>query len=209
MSDLTYYLIAAVTIFAVVDPIGTLPFFSAFTVGFSPSDRRVVLERSVVIFTTILVAFALVGRFLFAAFGFTLSAFEIAGGILLFIVAYDMLRGEIGPTKLTATDRDEAIQRRDEISVFPLAVPLLAGPGAISTVMIYAGGSSAGLTGVLAAVVGALATGAATFVIFRLGQRILDSLGRVGVMALTRVLGLLLAAVAVQFVITGILGVRG
>ncbi len=207
MSDFTHFLIAAVTIFAVVDPVGTLPFFAAFTVGFTPADRRVVLERSVVIFTSILVAFALVGKFLFAAFGFTLAAFEIAGGILLFIVAYDMLRGEIGPTKLTATDRDEAIQRRDEISVFPLAIPLLAGPGAISTVMIYAGSTTAGTVGVLAAVVGALLTGAATFIIFRFGQRILDALGRVGVMALTRVLGLLLAAVAVQFVITGILGV--
>ncbi len=192
MSDFTYFLIAAVTIFAVVDPIGTLPFFAAFTIGYAPADRRVVLHRTVLFFTSILVAFALVGKFLFAAFGFTLSAFEIAGGILLFIVAYDMLRGEIGPTKLTASDRDEAIQRRDEISVFPLAIPLLAGPGAISTVMIYAGSPSAG---------------PATFIIFRFGQRILDVLGRVGVMALTRVLGLLLAAVAVQFVITGILGV--
>ncbi len=207
MSDFTYFLIAAVTIFAVVDPIGTLPFFAAFTIGYAPADRRVVLHRTVLFFTSILVAFALVGKFLFAAFGFTLSAFEIAGGILLFIVAYDMLRGEIGPTKLTATDRDEAIQRRDEISVFPLAIPLLAGPGAISTVMIYAGSPSAGPLGVLAAVTGAVFTGAATFIIFRFGQRILDVLGRVGVMALTRVLGLLLAAVAVQFVITGILGV--
>lgn len=209
MSDLSYYLVTGVTIFAVVDPIGTLPFFAAFTIGYGPADRRVVLERTVIVFTSILIVFALVGRFLFAAFGFTLAAFEIAGGILLFIVAYDMLRGEIGPTKLTAADRDEAIQRRDEVSVFPLAIPLLAGPGAISTVMIYAGGAGAGPVSTFAVFVAVVITGAATFVIFRFGQRILDSLGRVGVMALTRVLGLLLAAVAVQFVITGILATVG
>ncbi len=209
MSDLGYYLVAIVTVFAVVDPIGTLPFFTAFTLGFDAQDRRVVLERTVLIFSSILLVFALVGRFVFAAFGFTLAAFEIAGGILLFIVAYDMLRGEVGPTKLTAADREEAIQRRDEVSVFPLSIPLLAGPGAISTVMIYAGGTGSGTTGVLAALLAVIVTGSATFIIFRLGQRILDSLGRVGVMALTRVLGLLLAAVAVQFVITGIYGVIG
>ncbi|MGI0055541.1 MAG: MarC family protein [Thermoplasmata archaeon] len=204
MSDLTYYIVAIVTVFAVVDPIGTLPFFAAFTGGYGPEDRRIVLERTVLVFTSILIVFALVGRFLFAAFGFTLAAFEIAGGILLFIVAYDMLRGEVGPTKLTAADRDEAIQRRDEVSIFPLAIPLLAGPGAISTVMIYAGGAGAGPASTFAAFVAVLITGAATFVIFRLGQRILDAIGRVGVMALTRVLGLLLAAVAVQFVISGV-----
>ncbi|MEM0129699.1 MAG: MarC family protein, partial [Thermoplasmata archaeon] len=123
--------------------------------------------------------------------------------------AYDMLRGEVGPTRMTAADREEAIARRDEISVFPLAIPLLAGPGAISTVMIYAGGTVGSVTGILAALIAVIVTGTATFVIFRLGQRILDALGRVGVMALTRVLGLLLAAVAVQFVISGIVSVAG
>ncbi len=207
MNDLIAFVVTIVTIFAVVDPIGTLPFFAAFTQGFSESDRRAVLIRTVVVATLILIIFALAGRYLFAAFGFTLPAFEIAGGILLFIVAYDMLRGEIGPTRLTAADRDEAIQHRDEVAVFPLAIPLLAGPGAISTVMIYAGGANAGPFDTLAAFVAVLVTGAATYVIFRYGQRILHSLGRVGIMAMTRVLGLLLAAVAVQFVITGILAV--
>jgi multiple antibiotic resistance protein len=205
VNDLIAFVVTTVTIFAVVDPIGTLPFFAAFTQGFTESDRRAVLIRAVVVSTLILIVFALAGRYLFAAFGFTLAAFEIAGGILLFIVAYDMLRGEIGPTRLTAADRDEAIQHRDEIAVFPLAIPLLAGPGAISTVMIYAGGSNAGPFNTLAAFVAVLVTGVATYLIFRFGQRILRAIGRVGIMALTRVLGLLLAAVAVQFVITGIL----
>lgn len=207
MNDLISFVVTLVTVFAVVDPIGTLPFFAAFTDGLPAEDQRRILVRSVVVSTLILIVFALAGRYLFAAFGFTLAAFEIAGGILLFIVAYDMLRGELGPTRLTSQDQKEAIEHRDEVAVFPLAIPLLAGPGSISTVMIYAGGASVGPLGTLAAFVAVLVTGGATFVIFRYGDAILRTLGRVGVMALTRVLGLLLAAVAIQFILMGVFAV--
>jgi multiple antibiotic resistance protein len=199
------YLAIIVTVFAIVDPIGTLPFFVSLTAGFSPDDRNVILHRAVLVLGGVLALFALVGRFLFQAFGFTLAAFEIAGGVLLFMVAYDMLRGEITRVKLTPQDRDEAIERRDELSVVPLGIPLLAGPGAISTVMIYEGSASNTPLAVLATFVAIAITTAATFLILRWGEPILNSLGRVGVMAMTRVLGLLLAAVGVQFVIDGIL----
>jgi len=199
------YLAIIVTVFAIVDPIGTLPFFVALTTGFSPEDRNIILRRATLVLGGVLGLFALVGRFLFQAFGFTLAAFEIAGGILLFMVAYDMLRGEVTRVKLTPQDRDEAIARRDELSVVPLGIPLLAGPGAISTVMIYEGGAGNAPLAILATFVAIGVTTAATFVILRFGQPILGSLGRVGIMAMTRVLGLLLAAVGVQFVITGIL----
>lgn len=194
-----------VTVFAIVDPIGTLPFFVALTTGFSEEDRGVILRRATLVLGGVLALFALVGRFLFQAFGFTLAAFEIAGGILLFMVAYDMLRGEIARVKLTPQDREDAIQRRDELSVVPLGIPLLAGPGAISTVMIFEGNASNSPISIAATFVAIAVTTAATYVVLRYGQPILNSLGRVGVMAMTRVLGLLLAAVGVQFVITGIL----
>jgi multiple antibiotic resistance protein len=199
------YLAIIVTVFAIVDPVGTLPFFVSLTTGFSPEDRGIILRRAVLVLGGVLTLFALFGRFLFQAFGFTLAAFEIAGGILLFMVAYDMLRGEVTRVKLTPQDRDEAIERRDELSVVPLGIPLLAGPGAISTVMIYEGSASNTPLAVLATFVAIAVTTAATFIILRFGQPILGSLGRVGVMAMTRVLGLLLAAVAVQFAINGIL----
>jgi multiple antibiotic resistance protein len=199
------YLAIIVTVFAIVDPIGTLPFFVSLTAGFSPEDRNVILHRATLVLGGVLTLFALFGRFLFQAFGFTLAAFEVAGGILLFMVAYDMLRGEVTRVKLTPQDREEAIERRDELSVVPLGIPLLAGPGAISTVMIYEGSASNTPLAVLATFVAIAITTAATFFILRWGQPILNSLGRVGVMAMTRVLGLLLAAVAVQFVINGIL----
>jgi len=203
------YVAVFVTIFALVDPIGALPFYVSLTDGFDQADREIVVRRSVMVLGSILTVFAVVGRFLFAAFGLTLAAFEIAGGILLFVVAYDMLHGEVTRTKLTTEDRAEAVARRDEISVVPLGIPLLAGPGAISTVMIYEGSAGSDPFMVLAVFLAILVTTAATFFILRYGERIFRYLGRTGIMAMTRVLGLLLAAVGVQFVLNGVFGAFG
>jgi len=207
MSDLALFVAVTVSIFAIVDPIGTLPFFVGLTEGFSETDRRIILTRSVIVLAAVLGGMALFGRFLFLAFGFTLGAFEIAGGILLFYVAFDMLQGEITRTRLTTEDREDAIARRDELSVVPLGIPLLAGPGAISTVMIYEGnaGNDPVIIGAVFIAVGI--TTALAYVILRFGQKIFRALGRVGVMAMTRVLGLLLAAVGVQFVLNGVAAV--
>jgi multiple antibiotic resistance protein len=204
MSDIAVYAAVVVSVFAIVDPIGTLPFFVALTDGLPEEDRQVVLRRSVFVLGAVLALFALLGRFLFAIFGFTLAAFEIAGGILLFLVAFDMLQGELTRTKFNPKDREEAAARRDEIAVVPLGIPLLAGPGAISTVMIYEGTASGDPWIVVATFVAILVTACATFVIFRLGHPILRRLGHTGVMAMTRVLGLILAALGVQFVLNGI-----
>ncbi len=207
MFDFAAYAALIVTLFAIVDPIGTLPFFVALTEGFSEEDRAFMARRSVLVLGGVLAAFALAGRFLFAAFGFTLGAFEIAGGILLFMIAYDMLRGEITRTRLSTDDREDAIARRDELSIVPIGIPLLAGPGAISTVMIYEGEAGSNLLSILAAFVAIAVVSASSFIVLRYGQRIFHYLGRVGVMALTRVLGILLAAVGVQFVLYGVTAV--
>ncbi len=195
-----------VSVFAIVDPLGTLPFYVALTEGYSDEDRAHVRDRSVIVLGTILIVFAVAGRFLFAAFGFTLQAFEIAGGILLFLVGYSMLQGQIAKTKITDRDQTEALERRDEISVVPLGIPLLAGPGAISTVMIYEGTAGSDPLELFATFIAVGITTAATWVVFRYGARILRYLGRVGIMAMSRVLGLLLAAVGVQFVVDGLIG---
>jgi multiple antibiotic resistance protein len=202
--ELAIYAAIIVTVFALVDPIGTLPFFVALTEGFSPNDRQVVLHRAIITMAAVLTMFALVGRFLFLAFGFTLAAFEVAGGIILFLVAYDMLRGEVTRTKLTPGEGESG--NRNEVGIVPLGIPLLAGPGAISTVMIYEGNSGSNPYVIVATFVAIGVVTVLAYLIFRYGQRILLSLGRVGVMAMTRILGLLLAAVGVQFVAIGILG---
>jgi len=203
------YVAVFVTVFALVDPFGALPFFVSLTEGFSDADRSIVLRRATLVLGSILMLFAVLGTFLFAAFGLTLAAFEIAGGILLFVVAYDMLHGEITRTKLSNQDREEAIAHRDEIAVVPLGIPLLAGPGAISTVMIYEGNAGSDWLMVITVFLAIVATTVATFFILRYGQRIIRYVGRTGIMAMTRVFGLLLAAVGVQFVINGIFGAFG
>ncbi len=204
MSDLALYAAIIVTVFALVDPIGGLPFFVALTEGFDVQDRQVVLHRAILTLGAVLTTFALVGRFLFLAFGFTLAAFEVAGGILLFLVAYDMLRGEITRTKLSPSESDP--EGRADVGVVPLGIPLLAGPGAISTVMIYEGNAGSDPLVIVATFVAIAIVTVLSYVIFRYGQLILRKIGRVGVNAMTRVLGLMLAAVGVQFVANGILG---
>lgn len=205
MTQLDFFVAVLASLFAIVDPIGALPFFVALTGGFSRDDREVVLRRASVVVVVLLAVFAVVGRFLFQAFGFTLAAFEIAGGLLLFIVAYEMLMGETARAKLNPADREEALARRDEVSIVPLGIPLLVGPGAISTVMIYSGNANGDPVGVLSVFIAIGLVAVATLLILQYGQQIFRWLGRVGVMALTRVLGLLLAAVAVQFVLNGVL----
>jgi multiple antibiotic resistance protein len=205
LNELGFFLAVTVSVFAIVDSLGALPFFVGLTDGFSDGDRNVVLRRAVIVLGATLALFALAGRFLFAAFGFTLAAFEIAGGILLFLVAYEMLQGQMARARLTPQDREEALARRDEISIVPLGIPLLAGPGAISTVLIYAGTAGTDPIALFATLVAVGITTGATFVVLRFGHPIFRRMGRLGVMALTRVIGLILAAVGVQFVINGVI----
>lgn len=202
--DVALFAEIVLSIFAIVDPLGTLPFYVSLTEGFDAADRAVIVRRAVLVMGGVLALFAILGRFVFSIFGLSLGAFEIAGGALLFIVAFDMLHGEVTRVRLTVQDREEAIARRDELSVVPLAIPLLAGPGAISVVMIYEGNAGSDPLIILATFVAIVITTALTFVVLRFGDGILRSMGRVGVMAMTRVLGLILAAVGVQFVIDGI-----
>lgn len=207
MNELAFLAEVMVSVFALVDPIGTLPFYVALTQGFSENERREVVRRAVIVVGSLLTLFAVVGRFLFAAFGFSLGAFEIAGGMILFLVAYDMIRGEMTRTKLNEADRSEALARPDEVAVVPLGIPLLAGPGAISTVMIYEGNAGGDPLAILATFLAVAVTTALTFVILRYGAGILNRVGPVGVGAIARVMGLLLAAVAVQFVLNGLAAV--
>jgi multiple antibiotic resistance protein len=203
-NDIAFAGAVIASVFALVDPIGTLPFYAALTHGYSEKDRGFVRDRAVMVAAAILVLFAIAGRFLFAAFGFTLEAFQIAGGIIVFIVGFEMIQGQVGASRLSAQDEAEALAQREEISVVPLGIPLLAGPGAISTVMIYEGSAGSDPFAILATFIAIGVAAAATWVILRYGELILRRLGRVGVMAVARVMGLLLAAVGIQFVLDGV-----
>jgi multiple antibiotic resistance protein len=204
MVDVAFGATAMASIFAIVDPIGVVPFFSILTEDMTPAQKRDVIAKSCLVATTTLGVFAVFGQWIFAGFGFTIPAFRIAGGLLLFSVGFEMLHGERPRTKMTEREREETLER-DSVGVVPLGIPLLAGPGAITTVMIYMTHPTAPedkmfvFAGILVAVL-------AAFVLLHYADALFRRIGRTGTRAIGRIMGLLLAAIAVQFVIDGAVG---
>jgi multiple antibiotic resistance protein len=194
---------AFVTLFLVVDPLGLVPTFLAVTEGLPAPARRSVAARACVIAAVILAGAAVGGDWLFKTVGITLPAFRIAGGLLLFSIGSEMVLGvRIERQSRTAEQMLEEHVRN--IAAFPLAVPLMAGPGAITATVLLAGrtGGDPAAFALLLAVIGAVL--AICYVVFLAAERIGRALGTTGNVVLSRLLGVLLAALAVQYVIDGI-----
>ena len=188
-----------VTLFVVIDPVGLAPLFVALTQGMDAAERRRVALRAIAVAFGLLTVFGLAGEPLLRAIGIGMPAFRISGGILLFLMAVDMLFEK-------RSERRE--KRRTEVqpdpSVFPLAMPLIAGPGALAA-MILLTSKNSGDVGALVAVHAVLVVVLAlTYALFRAGGLIERLLGNTGVVVVTRLLGILLAALAVQFVLDGL-----
>lgn len=202
MADFAQFaLITFTSILFIVDPIAALPSYLVITQDETPVQRRATALRACVAMALLLIVFGFGGRWIFRAFGITLPAFRIAGGLILWFVAADMLRAQRS-TQETPQELAEG-QAKDDVALTPLAIPILAGPGAISTVMVLAG--EARSVAHSAVVYGSVAlTAFISYVTLRLGERLVAFLGRTGIRVVTRIMGLLLAAVATQFVVTGI-----
>jgi multiple antibiotic resistance protein len=202
MDDFAQFaLVSFTSILFLVDPIAVVPTFLAITHGESVEQRRVTARRACVAAAILLIVFAAAGNLIFRAFGITLPAFRIAGGAILWLVAMDMLRGE-RRTQEGPPEIDEG-RAKDDVALTPLAMPMLAGPGAISTVMVLSGqAQSPARTAVIYASI--LVTLVISWIMLRVGDRVMSRFGRTGIRVTTRIMGLLLAAVAVQFVITGV-----
>jgi multiple antibiotic resistance protein len=198
-----YLLNAVVTLFVTIDPPGLAPVFVVLTAGATRSERRTTALRATTIAGAVLIAFALVGQPLIGFLGISLSAFRIAGGLLLFVIAFEMVFGRREERKSVAAQN--AVTRDDlrHIAVFPLAIPLITGPGAISATILLASRapSALGLLGLLIIIVALIGSCAVVFLGANELERVLGETGRIVV---SRLLGLLLAALAVQFVADGI-----
>lgn len=181
---------------------GVIPTFLALTGGYAEPERRKVIRKAVLVGAGVLILFGLLGQWIFSVFSITIPAFRIAGGILIFKVAFDMLQGERPKSDSNEAELSDALDR-ENIGITPLGVPLLTGPGAITTVMILLAGQDTmpGKGVVYAAVV---VTFAAAFVLLLVGERLFRFMGRSGLQVFTRVMGLLLAATAVQFILNGL-----
>ena len=202
MSDLAQFALVTFTSFLfIVDPVAVIPAYLAITLGQDAAQRRRTARRACVAATLLLVVFAAVGQLIFKVFGITMPAFRIAGGLILWFVAMDMLRGE----RSTQEGSPEIVEGRakEDVALTPLAMPMLAGPGAISTVMVLAAqAATPARTAVVYASV--VLTGAISWVTLVVAERFVQRLGETGIRVMTRIMGLLLAAIAVQFVLTGI-----
>lgn len=193
---------AFVTLFVIIDPIGLLPIYITLTHGIPAKQRRAIAIRACVISAVLLSLFAFLGEAVLGFVGISMPAFRIAGGILLFITAFDMLfERRTKRREGTAEEAEEELDH-DDPSVFPLAMPLIAGPGAITTVILLVGQyddtqSKLLMLGVALSVVVIL------FFFFLTAGFFERALGRTGIIVVTRLFGMLLAALAVQFILDG------
>lgn len=201
--DINWLTNAFITLFVTIDPVGLAPIFLALTNGMSTSERRYVALRASLIAGCLLITFSLLGGAILTTLGITLPAFRIAGGLMLFWIAFEMVFAKRSERKSKAADRTISIDEVRNIAVFPLAIPLMSGPGAISAVILLSG-SNHTLAGHLTLIGVILLMMLGTYLVFFASEKIDQFLGETGRVVLTRLLGVLLAALSVQFVIDGI-----
>ena len=205
---LSLLLASFVTFFVVIDPPGVAPMFATMTQGMAPPWRRFMAYKSVAVASGVLLAFALGGAWLLDKLGVTLNAFRIAGGMLLFLIAVDMLFEKRTERREERAEEVAAEQAKhpghlDDISVFPLAIPLISGPGAIASVMLYFT-EHADIGGRLMVLAGAGINLGLCLVCFLMAGPLTRLMGATVAAMLTRIFGILLAALAAQFVVDGV-----
>ncbi|QTO19057.1 MarC family protein [Burkholderia seminalis] len=191
-----------ISLLALINPVGAVPFFLSLTAQQTDGERRRTIRIASVSVFCVMTVTALLGQQIINFFGISVGSLEVGGGIIMLLMAINMLNAQIGNTRSTPEERHEA-ELKDNIAVVPLAIPLLTGPGSISTVIIYAANArhwyeQAGLVAI-GAVLAFLC-----FVAMRLAEPIANWIGRTGINIATRLMGLMLSALAVEFIVNGL-----
>jgi multiple antibiotic resistance protein len=193
-----------IVLLVVIDPVGVTPVFGALTRGGGDLHRRRMALKGTALAALILLLFAFIGAWLLDTLGITLPAFKIAGGILLFLIAIDMVFARQSGGRSTTGREEEEARFKEDISVFPLAFPLIAGPGALTTILLMVG-ESHGRPLYFVSMIGVLLLVLLLTLVCLLGAgRLMKLLGETGANVMDRLFGVILAALAVQFVIDGI-----
>ena len=202
MTDLPTLITVFTTLFIIIDPPGLAPLFLALTQGMTAAQRRAIGLRACLIAGGLMLVFLFLGEAVLAFVGISMPAFRIAGGVLLFLTALEMLF-QRRQARRQENAEEGAIEHTDDPSVFPLALPLIVGPGAITTIILYAGQAQGAAD--IAAIIGVLAAVLLIVFLSFLSSGVIErALGKTGINIVTRVLGMLLAALAIQFVLDGI-----
>jgi multiple antibiotic resistance protein len=194
--------LALPAVFFVVDPIGVVPIFIAMTAHDTPDKVRAMAIKACITGALLLIFFALFGAFIFRLFSVTLPAFRVAGGLLLMITALDMVRARPSATRTSEAETKEGAAK-DDIAIVPLAIPLLSGPGSIATVMVLMAEGKAGFWTPVAVICAIAITFLITWLLLRGAHHVKKVLGQTGIAIMQRVFGLILAAIAVQFIADG------
>ena len=196
-----FSLLALSSIFFLVDPFAALPTFLAVTAGQDRVRRKHTARKATLTAWIVLTVFSVAGKYLFALFGISLPAFEIAGGIILLLIGLDMLEAKRSPTQESDEEAEEATEKEDA-GIVPLGVPMLAGPGSITSVMVLVG--QVQVWWQMAAILGSiLVTAVICYLVLGNSDRVAKGLGETGIRILVRVMGLLLVALAVQYFVNG------
>ena len=190
---------AFVTLFVIFDPLGNVPILMSITQHESAAERRRIVVRATLIAGLIMLVFGVVGEQFLKALGISLPAFKIAGGILLLLLAVEMVFARHSGLRTTTTGEVEEATHRSDVAVFPLAIPLIAGPGAMASILLLVSQAGSDMSG-KAAMLAALALNLGVLLV---GAKILGRVGVTGVNVLTRIFGVVLSALAVQFIIDG------
>lgn len=198
-----FSVLALSSIFFLVDPFAALPTFLAVTTDQNPTRRLRTARKASLTALVILSAFAFAGRYIFRLFGITLPAFEIAGGIILLLIGLDMLEAKRSPTQESSGETAEAVVK-DDAGIVPMGIPMLAGPGAITSVMVLVG-QAQDLREHLAVYAAILITCAICFLVLGSAVRVARAMGDTGIRILVRIMGLLLVALAVQDFVNGLI----
>jgi multiple antibiotic resistance protein len=201
--DWKFALTAFATAFTIIDPIGMIPLTLAATVSMPAHKRPKVVDQAVIVAGIVMLVMGIIGRPLLKYLGITLPAFLIAGGILLFLIAIDMLFARPTGAKRTEQEERDAAQAENP-AVFPLAIPMIAGPGTIATVMLLVNLARNDPSRILTVIVACAAALCITWLFMRGATRFQHLIGRTGIHVVTRLLGIILAALAVQFVLNGL-----
>ncbi len=200
---------AFVTLLVTLDPPGLAPIFIALTLGMTPKEKHQVAIRAAIIAFAILLIFALGGSALMNALGISLPAFRIAGGLLLFYTAFQMVFAERGQRKKELATDAVTIDHIENLAAFPLAIPLMSGPGSITAVILLAGKASGNWQAQTGLVLVILLVILLCYLTFLLSERVARLFGTTGTLVLGRMLGVVLAALAAQFVIDGVRAITG
>jgi multiple antibiotic resistance protein len=199
-----FSLLALSSIFFLVDPFAAIPSFLAITASADPPRRRRMARKGALTCFIVLTGFAVGGQLIFRMFGITLAAFEVAGGLILLLIGLDMLEARRSPTQETHGDTEEAAVKEDA-GIVPLGIPMLAGPGAISSVMVLVGQVPSLWHWEMGAILGSITlTSLISYWVLAGAGRVRQVMGETGIRILVRIMGLLLVALAMQFFVNGL-----